>query len=593
MVGTGVVLAVTLAFALFLVVTGGRGLLSEQAALVPTTVPLPTAPPIMTPTAIAPSTSPVAATPITVADNDPSLTVCLDVGHGGADLGNIRQTAEGEVLLQEKDIVLEQALALESRLKSRGYNVVLTRRTDRLVNETNEDVNGDGETGEDLDGDGILELNEPVNQLDELQARVNICNDAGADLLVSMHINGAENVALRGYEAWWAKGRPDSERSADFAEMVTDTLTEGFASVGFDTVFRGAFDDQHFDNAEPDPNDFQHFVMISPDVAARDFTGSTMPGVIVEALFLSNEEDLPFLTSEIGQETIMDAYEEAIVAYFEKYPEPVPNGSLPVDSPARAYTSLQGPSATPVSDRATTPVAAVASAMPLSAGSPTPRPAPPPDPGTGSSEVIKAGSGERREIALTFDAGEDRGYTEEILDYLAEQDVIASFGITGRWAENNPDLVRRMVAEGHQIFNHTYSHRSFTGSSTPWNPEALATWQRMEEIQRTHEIIYNLTGYDMRPYFRAPYGDVGPQSLADLAAMGYYITANWTVDSYGWKGWTAAEIAQHTISNSTPGGILLFHVGSKSADYAALPAIVEALQKDEYRFVTIEQVLQP
>jgi peptidoglycan/xylan/chitin deacetylase (PgdA/CDA1 family)/N-acetylmuramoyl-L-alanine amidase len=591
MVGTGIVLTITVVFALFLIARGGSGLLSEQTALAPTAAPLPTAPPVMTVTT---SATPTAATPTAVADSDPSLTVCLDVGHGGADLGNIRQTAEGEVLLQEKDLVLEQALALETRLKARGYNVVLTRRTDRLVNETNEDINGDGETGEDLDGDGILEINEPVDQLDELQARVNICNEAGADLLVSMHVNGAQNLALRGYEAWWAQGREDSERSAHFAEMVTNSLADGFASVGFNTVFRGAFDDQHFDNSEPDPNDFQHFVMISPDVPARNFTGSTMPGAIVETLFLSNEEDLPFLTSEIGLETILDAYGESIDAYFKAYPEPVPNGSLPADSPARASAgAASGVTATPGSASVNVAVAAVGSAMPLSAGSPTPRPAPPPDPGTGSSKVIKSGKGERREIALTFDAGEDRGYTEDILNYLAEENIIASFGITGRWAENNPDLVKRMVAEGHQVFNHTYSHRSFTGFSTPWNPEALATWQRMEEIQRTHEIIYDLTGYDMRPFFRAPYGDVGPQSLADLAAMGYYITANWSVDSYGWKGWTAAEIAQHTIANSTPGGILLFHVGSKSADYEALPAIVKALRKDGYAFVTIEQTLQP
>ncbi|MGI8643763.1 MAG: N-acetylmuramoyl-L-alanine amidase, partial [Thermomicrobiales bacterium] len=458
MVGTAVVLAITVVLALVMAASGSRGLLSSETASAPTAAPLPTAPPMATVTAaVVAAATPAPSSPTVVADGDMSLTVCLDVGHGGADLGNIRQTAEGEVLFQEKDLVLDQALALETRLKSRGYNVVLTRRTDRLVNETNQDVNGDGETGEDLDGDGILEINEPVNQLDELQARVTICNEAGADLLVSMHINGAENVALRGYEAWWAKDRPDSERSADIAQLVTDALGEGFEAVGFETVFRGAFDDQHFDDDDPDPNDFQHFVMISPDVPARNFTGSTMPGAIVESLFLSNEEDVPFLNSEIGEETILNAYETGITAYFEQYPEPVPNGSLPRDSAARAYTTGPGGAATPELASPSTAVAAIGSMMPASSGSPTPRPEPPPDPGTGSSVVVKAGSGERQEIALTFDAGEDRGYTEEILDFLAKEDVIASFGITGLWAENNPDLVKRMVAEGHQVFNHTYS----------------------------------------------------------------------------------------------------------------------------------------
>ena len=593
MVGTAIVLATTVVLALVMATSGSRGLLSDQTASAPTAASLPTAPPVATATIVAAVASPAPATPTAIADDDTSLTVCLDVGHGGADLGNIRQTAEGELLLQEKDLVLDQALALETRLKARGYNVVLTRRTDRLVNETNQDINGDGETGEDLDGDGILELNEPVDQLDELQARVNICNEAGADLLVSMHVNGAANVALRGYEAWWAKGRPDSDRSADFAQMAADALGEEFEAVGFETVNRGAFDDQHFDNDDPDPNDFQHFVMISPDVPARDFTGSTMPGAIIESLFLSNDEDLPFLTSELGQATILNAYEQAISAYFERYPDPVPNGSLPADSAARASAAGPGNAATPGPAAPSTAVGAAGSGMSTASGSPTPRPAPPPDPGTGSSEVVNAGSGERQEIALTFDAGEDRGYTEEILDYLTENRIIASFGITGLWAENNPDLVQRMVAEGHQVFNHTYSHRSFTGFSTPWDPQAMTTWERLDEVQRTHEIIYTLTGYDMRPYFRPPYGDLGPQSLADLDTLGYYETVKWSVDSYGWKGWTAAEVAQHVISNSTPGGILLFHVGSKSSDYEALPAIIDTLQDDGYAFVTIETILQP
>lgn len=70
------------------------------------------------------------------------------------------------------------------------------------------------------------------------------------------------------------------------------------------------------------------------------------------------------------------------------------------------------------------------------------------------------------EVALTFDAGADRGYAEAILDTLDEYGIKASFGITGHWAEENPDLVARMVEDGHMVFNHTWTHRSFTGFST-------------------------------------------------------------------------------------------------------------------------------
>ena len=70
-------------------------------------------------------------------------------------------------------------------------------------------------------------------------------------------------------------------------------------------------------------------------------------------------------------------------------------------------------------------------------------------------------------MALTFDAGEDRGYAEDILDLLQAEHVPASFGITARWAQANPDLVERMAADGHLLMNHTLEHRSFTGRNRP------------------------------------------------------------------------------------------------------------------------------
>src|SRR5690606_33655847 len=70
-----------------------------------------------------------------------------------------------------------------------------------------------------------------------------------------------------------------------------------------------------------------------------------------------------------------------------------------------------------------------------------------------------------RVIALTFDAGSDRGYAPMILDVLKQEGIRATFGMTGSWAEQNPDLILRIVNEGHMMMNHTWSHRSFTGQS--------------------------------------------------------------------------------------------------------------------------------
>ena len=79
--------------------------------------------------------------------------------------------------------------------------------------------------------------------------------------------------------------------------------------------------------------------------------------------------------------------------------------------------------------------------------------------------VISRGDPNRRMVALTFDAGSDVGFTAQILAVLDRSGVAATFGITGRWAESNPDLVRRIASAGHLLMNHTYEHRSFTGVS--------------------------------------------------------------------------------------------------------------------------------
>jgi peptidoglycan-N-acetylglucosamine deacetylase len=110
----------------------------------------------------------------------------------------------------------------------------------------------------------------------------------------------------------------------------------------------------------------------------------------------------------------------------------------------------------------------------------------------------------RKVVALTFDAGSDAGYASRILDTLKANRVKASFGMTGKWAEAHPALLRRMVREGHTVMNHTYSHRSFTGSSTGTAP--LSYKQRSAELRKTESAVQRIAGVSTKPYFRPPYG---------------------------------------------------------------------------------------
>jgi peptidoglycan-N-acetylglucosamine deacetylase len=218
---------------------------------------------------------------------------------------------------------------------------------------------------------------------------------------------------------------------------------------------------------------------------------------------------------------------------------------------------------------------------------------PPPDPGTGLSEIIEGGSNDQREVALTFDAGADTGYAADILDLLRDEGIQATFGMTGQWASENPELVQRIAAEGHQLINHTWDHASLTGANTglpPMTPEQVT-----QELADTENLVRDLTGgYEMRPYFRPPYGDYDEASLGYLYDNGYYLTIWWTCDSHGWAGWGSQEIIDYCTTNIKPHEILLLHVGAVAAgDFEALPGLIKFFRDNGYAFVTIEQMLQP
>jgi peptidoglycan/xylan/chitin deacetylase (PgdA/CDA1 family) len=188
-------------------------------------------------------------------------------------------------------------------------------------------------------------------------------------------------------------------------------------------------------------------------------------------------------------------------------------------------------------------------------------------------------------VLLTFDAGSDRGHTASILDTLQAKGVHAAFGLTGRWAEQNPDLMRRIVGDGHELINHSYSHGSFTGNSTGLAPMTQA--QRWAELDRTDQIVLSLTGKSTKPYFRPPFGDYDASVNRDLGARGYAFSVMWTVDSYGWNGLPAADIVKRCLDLAQPGAIYIFHVGSASADGPALAAIIDGLRARGYAFAAL------
>ncbi len=278
-----------------------------------------------------------------------------------------------------------------------------------------------------------------------------------------------------------------------------------------------------------------------------------------------------------------DVTPEATSIALNVVPTPAPS---PTPPPTSEPTIPQTPPPSPTPMVEPTPI-------PTEVPVATERPIPP-ETGQEQSLIINRGESGRLEVAFTFDAGEGDGYTVEILDLLAEYGVAGTFGVTGQWAEQHPELMRRIVDEGHHLLNHTYDHSSFTGFSN--GAEPLADDERREQVESTEQIIAGVTGgYETSPYFRFPYGDYDAAALDLLGELGFTYTLWWSCDTQGWNGFTPDVIVGLCGSDADlggPGAILLMHVANEN-DWNALEPLVEDYLAAGYDFVTTEQLLQP
>ena len=187
-------------------------------------------------------------------------------------------------------------------------------------------------------------------------------------------------------------------------------------------------------------------------------------------------------------------------------------------------------------------------------------------------------------VALTFDDGPQAAYTQGVIDTLEAHDAKGTFFVIGNDAAGSPDSLRKLVAAGEEIGNHTWSH-----------PRLLAMSQGAigGEIERTDAMI-RAAGYDGPIFVRPPNGK-------RLLAAPWYLwrhqrtTVMWSLepDSIAGIADDPDALVTYVRDNVRPGDIVLMHVmyPSRSASRAALPRILEALAADGYRFVTVSQLL--
>jgi peptidoglycan/xylan/chitin deacetylase (PgdA/CDA1 family) len=199
--------------------------------------------------------------------------------------------------------------------------------------------------------------------------------------------------------------------------------------------------------------------------------------------------------------------------------------------------------------------------------------------------VFYKGNPNKKWVALTFDDGPDNFYTYKILDILHEKKAPATFFIVGKEAKMFPEVLKRIVSEGHDIGNHTWDHPNF---------HYLNTSQVKQEIQKAEDEIQRITGKRTN-LFRPPYGITTIEDIREIHNLGYRVI-DWSVDTVDWKGTSAREILTLVNQEVSPGGIIVQHCmagkkGELDGTVKALPQIIDRLRAQGYELVTVHTLL--
>ena len=248
---------------------------------------------------------------------DSDFLVCIDPGHGGWDRGRERtdMDAFGPPWVDESELTLSLAYFLRDELEQRGIAVVMTRETGGAVNWANEDVDGDGRV---LD---TTEQGQVAGLRDELQARISICNDAGADIMVSVHLNGADDPAIGGYQIYYNSHRDFAAENNDLAAFLYREMTIAFSDLGYAANERGTTDDINLSAQTHEFGSEQFLIMIGPEVVKPEYTivPTRMPGVIIETLFITHTDDANFIMNPANQQRLAVAWADGIENYRAQY----------------------------------------------------------------------------------------------------------------------------------------------------------------------------------------------------------------------------------------------------------------------------------
>ena len=183
-------------------------------------------------------------------------------------------------------------------------------------------------------------------------------------------------------------------------------------------------------------------------------------------------------------------------------------------------------------------------------------------------------------LAMTFDDGPSAEYTPRLLDMLKARHIKATFFLVGKNVQAHPELVRRIIAEGHEVGNHTWDHPQLS---------KLTDTQATDEIERTQDAIRAACGVTPT-LLRPPYGALNKPEHIWIPQRLKLNVIYWTVDTEDWKRPGAAAITERVLAGARPGAIILQHdIHGETID--AMPAALDGLIAKGYHLVTVSQLI--
>lgn len=185
-------------------------------------------------------------------------------------------------------------------------------------------------------------------------------------------------------------------------------------------------------------------------------------------------------------------------------------------------------------------------------------------------------------VALTFDISWGNQTPMPVIEILKEKEVQSTFFLSGPWVKQNPEVVKRIKKDGHEIGSHGYRHINLSN---------LSKTEIKEEVKKAHKNIKDVAGVDAK-LIRTPNGDYNDQVIAGVHEINYE-AIQWSVDSLDWMNPGVDTIVERVSKRSHPGAIILMHASDTCKQTAdALPQVIDSLKKQGYKFVTVSELLE-